>query len=222
MKLGYSTRTTRIAGLSALGLGIGLALTACNPSTSSAGAAASSAAASSAATPSASAPAATAPAAAAATASAAASGTGSTGGSGTNATPENVNGQPPVLFDCEGNTQVEPKTYDLDCFDAINELQDLHWTQWGQTAVATGTEELNYCVPSCSTHASTYYPVSIQVDGSGDGSDNRTYYTEMTISYAGAMPAISNAETGGVITQRTTNSWSEKLPIATSEKASAS
>jgi hypothetical protein len=44
----------------------------------------------------------------------------------------------------------------------------------------------------------------------------------MTISYAGAMPAISNAETGGIITQRTTNSWSEKLPIATSEKASAS
>lgn len=220
MNLGHSTRTTRIAGLSAVGLGIGLALTACNPSTPSAGAAASSTAASSTATPSASAPAGTASAAAAATASAAAPGTGSPGGSGTNATP--ANGQPPVLFDCEGNTQVEPKTYDLDCFDAINELQDLHWTQWGQTAVATGTEELNYCVPSCSTHASTYYPVSIQVDGSGDGSENRTYYTEMTISYAGAMPAISNAETGGIITQRTTNSWSEKLPIATSEKASAS
>jgi hypothetical protein len=83
-------------------------------------------------------------------------------------------------------------------------------------AVATGTEELNYCVPSCTTHKSTYYPVSIQVDGDLAVSGKPDTYIDMTISYASAsaMPAISNAETGGVITQRQSNSWTEKLPIS--------
>jgi hypothetical protein len=119
-----------------------------------------------------------------------------------------------VLLDCEGNTQVEPTNYDLDCFDAINDLENLHWTKWGQSAVATGTEELNYCVPSCTTHKSTYYPVSIKADGLLAVSGKPDTYKEMTISYAGAMPAISNAETGGLITQRQSNSWTEKLPIS--------
>src|ERR1700761_4835924 len=150
------TGTTRVASLCALGLGIGLALSACNPSSSSAA---------SSATPTASAPTTTAsPSAPTTPASAAAAGSGSTGSSGSNAAPENVNGQPPVLLNCEGYTVVAPNSYSLDCFDAINNLENLHWTEWGQTAVATGTEELNYCVPSCTTHKSTYYPVSIQVD----------------------------------------------------------
>jgi hypothetical protein len=207
MNLRRFTRTTRVASLCALGLGVGLALSACNPSSSSAA---------SSATPTASAP--------TTTASAAAAGSGSTGSSGSNAAPENVNGQPPVLLNCEGYTVVEPTSYSLDCFDAINNLENLHWTEWGQTAVATGTEELNYCVPSCSTHKSTYYPVSIQVDNDLAVSDKPDTYIDMTISYASAsaMPAISNAETGGVITQRQSNSWTEKLPIATSWTGSAS
>jgi hypothetical protein len=49
MNLRQSTRTTKIAGITALTLGVGLALSACNPSTSSAVGAASSAAASAAA-----------------------------------------------------------------------------------------------------------------------------------------------------------------------------
>jgi hypothetical protein len=60
LNLRHFTRATRIAGLSALGLSLGLALSACNPSTSSGAGAASSAAASAAATPSASTPVATA------------------------------------------------------------------------------------------------------------------------------------------------------------------
>jgi hypothetical protein len=64
MNLGHFARTRRVVGISALGLVVGLALSACKPSTSSAAGAASSVTASAAATPSASAP----PATAAATA----------------------------------------------------------------------------------------------------------------------------------------------------------
>jgi mRNA interferase MazF len=195
MNSGHVTRTARIARISALGLGVGLALSACNASTSSAA---------SSATPSASAP--------TATASAAASGSGSAADPGASATPQNVNGQPLALLDCEGNPQVEPTKYELDCFDAINDLDNLHWTRWGQIAVATGTEELNACIPACTTHKSTYYPVTIQVAGL-DVSGQPHTYTKMTISYAGAMPVISSGETGGQITQRQSNSWSEKLPV---------
>jgi hypothetical protein len=56
MNAPHLTRSTRIASISALGLSVGLALSACSPSTSSAVGAASSAAPSAAATPSASAP----------------------------------------------------------------------------------------------------------------------------------------------------------------------
>ena len=60
MNLRHFTRTARVAGLSALGLGLALALSACNASTSSAAGAAPGAAASAAATSPASAPVATA------------------------------------------------------------------------------------------------------------------------------------------------------------------
>jgi hypothetical protein len=68
MNSGHVARTRRVVGISALGLGVGLALSACNPSTSAAAGPASSVTAS-AATPSASAPAATAAATATSVAS---------------------------------------------------------------------------------------------------------------------------------------------------------
>ena len=150
---------------------------------------------------------------AAATASADAPGSVPTAGSGTNAAPENVNGQPPVLLDCEGYPVVEPKEYSLDCYDAINDLENLHWTKWGQTAVATGTEELNPCTGACTMRGATRYPVSIQVNTTLEVSGKPDTYVVMTISYAGAMPRVINGETGDIITQRQHNSWSERLPI---------
>jgi hypothetical protein len=192
----YFICATRLTGISALGFGIGLALSACSPGTSSAA---------SSVTLSASAP--------AATASADASGSVPTAGSGTNAAPENVNGQPPVLLDCEGYPVVEPTEYSLDCYDAINDLENLHWTKWGQIAVATGIEELNPCTAICTMQGATRYPVSIQVNTTLEVSGKPDTYVVMTISYAGAMPTIINGETGGIITQRQHNSWSERLPI---------
>jgi hypothetical protein len=188
-------RKTRIAGLSALGLAAGLALSACTASGSSAGATATKTAtphASTAATPQAS-----------ATTPAATPGSSPAGGSGTG-------GQSLVLVGCgAGEPVVKPATYRLGCFNAINTLTDLHWTTWGQTATATGTEELNSCVPDCAPSQTSDYPVSVEMSGSGSrvtGSGTLHVYVYVTITYSGTMPTLQPGEAAGVVTQTTANS----------------
>jgi hypothetical protein len=192
------TRKTRIAGLSALGLAAGLALSACTASGSSAGATATKTAtphASAAATPQASA---TTPATPAST-----PGSSPAGGSG-------AGGQSLVLVGCgAGAPAVKPATYRLGCFNAINTLTDLHWTTWGQTATATGTEELNSCVPDCAPSQTFSYPVSIEMSGSGSrvtGSGTLHVYLYVTITYSGTMPTLQPGEAAGVVTQTNGNS----------------
>ena len=184
------TRKTRIAGFSALGLAAGLALSACTASGSSAGATATSTAA----TPQASATTATTPAST--------PGSSPAGGSGTG-------GQSLVLVGCEGNPVVKPTTYRLGCFNAINTVTDLQWTTWGQTATATGTEELNACVPDCAPSQTFSYPVSIQLSGSGTrvtSSGTLHVYLYVTITYSGTMPTLQPGEAAGVVTQTNGNS----------------
>jgi hypothetical protein len=190
------TRKTTIAGLSALGLAAGLALSACTAGGSSAGATATKKPAtphaSTAATPQAS-----------ATTPAATPGSSPAGGSGTG-------GQSLVLVGCgAGAPVVKPATYRLGCFNAINTLTDLRWTTWGQTATATGTEELNSCVPDCAPSQTTSYPVSIEMSGSGTrvtGSGTLHVYLYVTITYSGTMPTLQPGEAAGVVTQTNGNS----------------
>jgi hypothetical protein len=185
------TRKTRIAGFSALGLGVGLALSACTASGSSVGVAATSTAA---------APQASADAGSGATATPAAIAT--TVGAGTSAAPTSAGGQSLVLADCEGKPMVMPTTYALGCFDAINTLKDLHWTTWGQSATATGIEELNACVPDCAPSQASDYPVSIQMHGSRVTSARGLHvYLYVTITYSGTMPTLQAGEAGGVVTR---------------------
>jgi hypothetical protein len=187
------TRKTRIAGMSALGLAVGLALSACNASGSSAGATATSTAA----TPQASATTATTGPTPTDT-----PGNSSTGGSGTG-------GQSLVLANCEGQPVVRPTTYRFGCFDALNTMKDLQWTTWGQTATATGIEELNSCVPDCAPSRTTDYPVSIQLSGSGSrvtSSGTLHVYLYVTITYSGTMPTLQPGEAAGVVTQTNANS----------------
>lgn len=191
-----SVKTIRTVSLSALGLGVGLALAACAPgagasaagSGSGAAAGVSSGSAVAAVKPSAVKLPAVKPSVAAPTAS---------------------NSQR-VLLNCENQPQVKPAKYELGCDNAIDTLENLHWTTWGAKAVATGTEELNSCDPDC-TGASTYYPVTIEVDGDTAVLGNPHVYSEMTITYKGAVPAIGNGQTGGTVTARTAHSWTVKL-----------
>ena len=124
------------------------------------------------------------------------------GGSGTG-------GQSLVLVGCEGNPVVKPTTYRLGCFNAINTVTDLQWTTWGQTATATGTEELNACVPDCAPSQTFSYPVSIQLSGSGTrvtSSGTLHVYLYVTITYSGTMPTLQPGEAAGVVTQTNGNS----------------
>jgi hypothetical protein len=181
------TRKARIAGLSALGLAIGLALSACGAIGSSAGATGTSTAA----TPQASATTGTTPTGAPTSSP--------TGGSGTG-------GQSMVLANCQDQPVVKPTTYRLGCFNAINTLTDLQWTTWGQTATGTGTEELNACVPDCAPSQTSDYPVSIQLSGSRVTPAGLHVYLYVTFTYSGAMPALQPGEAAGVVTQTQANS----------------
>jgi hypothetical protein len=195
------TRKARIAGFSALCLGVGLALSACNASGSSVGAAATGTAA--------------APQASAAAGSSTAStpqASATTGGSATSAAPDSADGQSPVLADCEGKAVVKPTTYALGCFDAINTLKDLRWTTWGQTATATGTEELNACVPDCAPSQTSDYPVSIQMHGSRvTSAGGLDVYLYVTITYSGTMPTLKAGAAGGIVTQTQSRSRTIKM-----------
>ena len=208
-----SAKTIKAASISVLGLSVGLALAACAPdaSTSAAGAGAGagvssgSAAAtfsSPAVTPSASAP--------AASGSDPVPAPGTAGGSGGSVTGSPVSNSSRVLLNCENQPQVKPVKYALGCDNAIDTLENLHWTKWGSTSVATGTEELNSCNPDC-TGPSTYYPVTIEVDGDTAVLGNPHVYSEMTITYNGAVPTIDNGQRGGTVTGKTAHSWTVKL-----------
>jgi hypothetical protein len=180
------TRKTTIAGLSALGLGAGLALTACHASGSTAAAAAAS--------------------------TAAAPGSSSSRDSGTGAAPRSPGGQPLVLADCAGKPVIKPATYRLGCFNALNTLKNLHWTTWGQTATATGTEELNACVPDCAPSRATDYPVTIQLSGSRLTSAGGLHvYLYVTITYPGPMPALQPGEAAGIVTHAQAHSRTIKM-----------
>lgn len=177
-----SAKTIKAASISVLGLSVGLALAACAPdaSTSAAGAGAG-----------------VSPGSAAATFSSPA------------VTPRASNSSR-VLLNCENQPQVKPVKYALGCDNAIDTLENLHWTKWGSTSVATGTEELNSCNPDC-TGPSTYYPVTIEVDGDTAVLGNPHVYSEMTITYNGAVPTIDNGQRGGTVTGKTAHSWTVKL-----------
>lgn len=185
-----SVKTIRTVSISALGLGVGLALAACAPGTGASaagsGSGVSSGSAVAAVKPSAVKPSVAAPA----------------------ATPASSSQR--VLLNCENQPQVKPAKYELGCDNAIDTLENLHWTTWGSDSVATGTEELNSCDPDC-TGPSTYYPVTIEVDGDTAVLGNPHVYSEMTITYKGAVPAIGNGQTGGTVTARTAHSWTVKL-----------
>jgi len=181
------TRKARIAGLSALGLAVGLALSACNANGSSVGATGTSTAA----TPQAS--------ATTGTTSTGTPASSPTGGSG-------IAGQSMVLADCEDQPVVKPTTYRLGCFNTINTLTNLQWTSWGQTATATGTEELNACVPDCAPSQTSDYPVSIQLSGSRVTPSGLHVYLYVTITYSGTMPTLQPGEAAGVVTQTHANS----------------
>ena len=55
----------------------------------------------------------------------------------------------PVLVDCVGHAKVEPSRQVLACADGADVLMKLNWSHWGAQALATGSEAINDCTPTC-------------------------------------------------------------------------
>lgn len=98
----------------------------------------------------------------------------------------------PVVLDCVGKPQSQPRQYVLACGDGNNYLTGMHWTQWGGgSARATGTDVANDCKPYCAAGHFHDYPVDVTLtdpvpwQGHADG----TRFTKATLFYLGDRPA---------------------------------
>jgi hypothetical protein len=228
MSWGHFTRITPVLGISAIGLGIGLAVSACSPAASVAAAPAAATGPASAkptpakptasslgsSAPAASTPAAPAAAAAPSGAPAAAPATSTTPAStAANATVGSGTARF-VLWDCEGNPQVEPSSYVLACGDGNSGLTGARWTNWKpENATGTGTEYLNDCTPNCATGHFNNYPVDISLTGSVLVAQDKPFgYTRITLTFTAARPAVDVLVNGKIeVTHPAT--WTEQLPI---------
>jgi hypothetical protein len=99
-----------------------------------------------------------------------------------------------VATDCPGQSpQVRPTSYLFACADGNDYLADLHWSSWaaGQ-AKAVAKQEVNDCTPFCYDGHFHSYPVSVTFWGSASvpGHPGEQRYTEVTLRYSGARPAL--------------------------------
>ena len=220
MSLGRFTRITQVFGIAVLGLGVGLAASACSPTTSGAAAlpaATEAAAASAAATaaPASSAPAASAPASSAAPAATPSSAAAVTSvSSAANAAPVDANGRPFVLWDCESKPQVEPASLVLACGDGGDRMTAMRWSSWTPThATGTGIQSLNDCTPNCATGHFHDYPVDISLTGSVLVGQHEPFaFAMITLAYRGPRPTTYTTVNGKVKAVHPAT-WSQELPV---------
>lgn len=208
MSRGHFTRVTPVAGISIFCLGIGLAVTACSPTTSSAAApagvtkTATSTTASNAPSATASASASSAPAVSSAT----------TATPSATATPVPVSA-PYVMWDCENTPQVRPTSYMLACADGNDRLTDMHWTNWTPAgASGTGVQYLNDCTPNCAVGHFHSFPVDISLTGSYKAGPNKPLaYTKVTLTYTAARPVVY-VRVHGEVEATHPATWTLELP----------
>jgi hypothetical protein len=223
MGWGHFTRVTSVTGIAVFGLGTGLALTACSPTTSEPGAsttitnAAASAPASGtpASTASASASNTVAPSSAPASVPSSAPATPTPTGTVANAVPVKIaaNGPYFVVWSCDDKPLVEPTGYVLSCGDGGNGIKSAHWTSWTPNgATGVGTEYLNACIPNCAEGTIIDYPVDISLTGSYLAAQDLPFaYAKITFTYLAARPPIYVTVNGKVeLTHPAT--WSPPLP----------
>ena len=76
-------------------------------------------------------------------------GLGLNGAASAQAIPAGSYSKQTVVLDCWGHPHVRPGHYTIACGDGNDYLSGLAWTTWGpRLASATGTENINDCVPT--------------------------------------------------------------------------
>jgi hypothetical protein len=222
MSRAHCTRVTSAAGITVVGLGIGLAVSACGPTTpaNATGTGAAGTAASTPASPAASTPA-SAPSASGApssgtgapsSATAAASSSAPASG-GSTATPVPVDG-PFVVWNCENKPEVRPASLVLACADGSDRMLDMHWANWVPgSATGTGVQSVNDCTPDCAVGHFRNYPVDIKLTGSDKAGPNEPFaYTKITLTYTGPRP-VTYVKKNGTTVATHPATWSQDLPL---------
>jgi hypothetical protein len=99
----------------------------------------------------------------------------------------------PVVSDCQGQPQVRPSKLTLSCADGNDYLTGVSWTSWtAGLASATGTQEVNDCLPYCAAGHFHSYPVDVIFWGGASlhGHPGSQRYTSVTLVYPGARPNV--------------------------------
>jgi hypothetical protein len=95
-----------------------------------------------------------------------------------------------AVLGCERKPEIRPGNFTLACADDNSYLTALHWTSWtGQRATATGTQELNDCVPYCAEGHFRGYPVHVILWDAAAVADTQAYQ-RITLTYPGTRPDI--------------------------------
>ena len=96
-----------------------------------------------------------------------------------------------VLVDCVGHAKVKPSQQVLACADGADVLMKLNWSHWGAQALATGSEAINDCTPTCVGGTFHKFPVitvlwRVRPRPHHSG---QMMFTRATIIYTGTIPA---------------------------------
>lgn len=111
----------------------------------------------------------------------------------------------PVLVDCTNQWRRRPHRFVLTCADGNDFLRRLQWARWDTTALGTGVERINDCIPDCAQGTFIRHPVAVVlwrvrvIPGT-----SQLHYTRLTTVFTGKRPVVD----GRKIISRTWKLWS--------------
>lgn len=100
-------------------------------------------------------------------------------------------GAPPVLLNCLHQPQIAPRRYVLACGDGSDYLRHLNWAVWTTTALATGTEWINDCVPDCARGTFRHYRVLVTLWRARPLTRAVDHFTRLTTLYTHKRPVVN-------------------------------
>ncbi|MFF9349394.1 hypothetical protein [Streptomyces sp. NPDC014734] len=103
-----------------------------------------------------------------------------------------------VAVDCLAHARVRPGDFLIACGDGNNRLVSLRWTHWGsRSAVGSGLDAVNDCVPYCAAGTFHTYPVEVRLDRPKDWQKHPELrqFTRLRLVYTDGTPAHAHQVT---------------------------
>ena len=99
-------------------------------------------------------------------------------------------GAVPVLLNCLHQPQIAPRRYVLACGDGDDNMRHLDWAVCAGTALATGTEWIDDCVPDCARGTFRHYRVLVTLWQVRPLTRTVTHFTRLTTVYTHKRPVL--------------------------------